>query len=72
MASLALGYRDPLVTSITEYLVIMEILPESMCALQRQLGYVFTRPELLREALTHRSCVHQQGVRKRQKRNCKL
>ena len=45
----------------------MEILPESMCALQRQLGYVFTRPELLREALTHRSCVHQQGVRKRQK-----
>lgn len=65
---MALACRNSLVAYVAEYIVIMETLSESMCALQWQLGYIFTRPELLEEALTHRSCVRQKGKSKRRRK----
>ena len=46
----------------------METPSASVVALQERLGYTFTTPALLQEALTHRSAAHQRaGARKRHK-----
>lgn len=54
--------RDPLVASRQDHSLNA---PDPAASLEAILGHAFARPELLREALTHRSAVHGRGRRGR-------